>query len=113
MLHQPFGLIAPSTLLQAFGAWNSLQFAQFWLPFGEPRYPTADCGILPAIAASIPAPRMATAPAAQAARRNRHRRESSVDQIRGASVMIPLSLSFASLFSGEWHQLSSPPALQR
>src|SRR6266536_5771570 len=112
MLHQPFGLIAPSTLLQAFGAWNSLQFAQFWLPFGEPRYPTADCGILPAIAASIPAPRMATAPAAQAARRNRHRRESSVDQIRGASVMIP-SLSFASLLSGEWHRLSSPPALQR
>jgi hypothetical protein len=34
--HQPLGLIAPSTLLQALGAWNSLQLAQFWLPFGEP-----------------------------------------------------------------------------
>jgi hypothetical protein len=36
ILHQPCGLIAPSTLLQAFGAWNSRQLAQFWLPFGEP-----------------------------------------------------------------------------
>jgi hypothetical protein len=37
----------------------------------------------------MPAPRTVTAPAAQAARRNRHRRESSVEKIRGASVMIP------------------------
>src|SRR6266700_7419299 len=111
MLHQPLGLMAPSTLLQALGAWNSLQLAQLWLPFGEPRYDTADCGILPAIAALIPAPRMVTAPAAQAARRNRQRRDTSVDQIRDASVMVA-SLLLGPLLTGEWARIRSPPALQ-
>ena len=108
MLHQPFGLMTPSTLLQAFGAWNSLQLAQLWLPFGESRYDTAACGILPAIAALMPVPRMVTAPAAQAARRNRQRLDTSVDQIRGASVTLP-SLSFGPLLNGEWVMLSQLP----
>ncbi len=101
MLHQPLGLMAPSTLLQALGAWNSLQLAQLWLPFGEARYDTADCGILPAIAALMPVPRMVTAPAAQAARRNKQRRDTSVD---------PLLLG--PLLTGEWARIRSPPALQ-
>ncbi len=34
ILHQPCGLTEPSTLLQAFGAWNRRQLEQLWLPFG-------------------------------------------------------------------------------
>ncbi len=32
-LHQPSGLMGPSTTIQEDGT-NSLQFAQLWLPFG-------------------------------------------------------------------------------
>ncbi len=34
-LHQPCGLIGPSTSVQEDGGTNSLQFAQLWLPFGR------------------------------------------------------------------------------
>jgi hypothetical protein len=37
ILHQPLGLMVPSTTLQEFGGSNSPQFSQLALPFGEPR----------------------------------------------------------------------------
>ena len=35
ILHQPLGLIAPSTCLQVFSPSHSSQLSQRWLPFGE------------------------------------------------------------------------------
>jgi hypothetical protein len=35
ILHQPLGLIAPSTCLQEFSPSHSAQSSQRWLPFGE------------------------------------------------------------------------------
>ena len=34
-LHQPLGLMTPSTCLQALGGMNLLQPSHCWLPFGE------------------------------------------------------------------------------
>jgi hypothetical protein len=33
-LHQPAGLISPSTSVQAFGSWNREQLLHCWSPFG-------------------------------------------------------------------------------
>jgi hypothetical protein len=109
ILHQPCGLIAPSTLLQAFGAWNNRQLEQFWVPFGEPWYPTEACDILPAIAASTPTPRMAAAPAAHAARCSRQRRESASEEIVRACVM---TLSLNGFFIRMVRCSNSPPQVE-
>lgn len=66
MLHQPFGLMTPETLLQAFDGSNRTQLLHFLLPFGVTRYETAEGGILPAIASSVPNVRAPATPVAQA-----------------------------------------------
>lgn len=74
-MHQPFGLTGPSTFLQDEGAIKRVQLLHFWLPLGEPRYPTDDFDILDAKAGPALASMTGTAPAAQAITCKIERRE--------------------------------------
>jgi hypothetical protein len=91
-LHQPFGLISPSTSVQAFGSWNNEQLLHSWSPFGESWYSTDACFIF--AAACLIGNSKAAAPAAQPALCKRTIRRDS------GRVGIPdLALIAASLLS--------------
>jgi hypothetical protein len=66
---------------------NSLQFPQFWLPFGEFRYPTDACDIFAAKAGYVVAKIIGVAATAQATPCQTERREMFVDNIFGLSAM--------------------------
>src|ERR1700723_1563106 len=77
-MHQPFGLIVPSTVWQAFGAVKSLQLLHICSPFGESWYLTTLCEILAACAGRMAASIVA-APLAHIPPPNKERLETCTD----------------------------------
>jgi hypothetical protein len=74
-MHQPFGLMVPSTVWHAFGAVKSLQLLHICSPFGESWYLTTFCEILAARAGRVAASIVA-APLVHIAAPNKERLES-------------------------------------
>jgi hypothetical protein len=87
-VHQPLGLIGPSTSLHEDGGINSLQLSHLWLPLGWLWYPTDAFDAFAASAEFAVANMIGAAEAAAVIPCKTERLETTIDQILGLSAML-------------------------
>jgi hypothetical protein len=103
-MHQPFGLMVPSTVWHAFGAVKSLQLLHICSPLGESWYLTTVCEILAARAGWLAASIVA-APLAHIAPPNKERLETCTVVILQTFVII---ISLEPMANGDSRETLDP-----